>query len=87
MTNDELEWIDDLLTYVKYMFETRIEKVKLEERERCTNIAKRLRCELPPGDYRITAPGIEGLVEDWEVYQCYHGDRIAAAIREEDDDG
>ena len=58
-------------------------EVRQAERERCAGIAAKLPAEMPPEEYRVTPAGLEGLVERWEVYQCYHGDRIAAAIREE----
>lgn len=52
-----------------------------QERERCAKIAASLEFEQAPDDYQVTAPGLEGLCEDWERQQGYHADRIAREIR------
>jgi len=51
------------------------------EREQCARVAEELHCEEPPETYKDTMPWSLGLTEEWEVYQCYHGDRIATATR------
>ena len=48
------------------------------ERERCAKVAKALDCDEPGLEYMA----LDILASDWERYQCWHGDRIAAAIRE-----
>ena len=55
-----------------------------QERERCARIAEEHPCVEPTEVYRNEAPWSLGLNEEWEVYQCYYGDAVAAAIREAD---
>jgi hypothetical protein len=59
-----------------------LETVQLDaERERCAKIAAEMDCQVPPGDYAVASPDLAGLISCCERQQCYHGDRIAEAIR------
>ena len=53
------------------------------ERGRCVTIAAKMDCELPPSEFMMdhVLP-----VSDWERAQCWHGDKIAKAIKEADDE-